>query len=196
MQPTRLTLVCHAATPAQKYARFADDESVVLDWQRDALSLAGRFNKPPQMVCGPELRTRQTASLFGNEATLEPALRDLDMGRWKGQAIDQLDPHAVRAWFADSAGARHGGESVDGLCERTAQWLKQLQTQPGHVLAVTHPFVIRAVMLQVLHMPVEMIYRIDVAPLSCVELRFTGVWRLRLDTHPWLPEHGNIHAPH
>ncbi|WWG86292.1 histidine phosphatase family protein [Pseudomonas poae] len=60
---------------------------------------------PRRWCAAPSCRTRQTASLFGNEATLEPALRDLDMGRWKGQAIDQLDPHAVRAWLADSAGA-------------------------------------------------------------------------------------------
>ena len=63
---------------------------------------------------------------------------------------------------------------------RVGQWLKSLETQPGHVIAVTHPFVIRAAMLYVMQLPVLMFYRIDVEPLSSVELRFNGYWRLRL----------------
>jgi len=31
--------------------------------------------------------------------------------------------------------------------------------------------------------------------LSATELRFNGVWRLRLETHAWPPEHGKIAAP-
>ena len=64
-----------------------------------------------------------------------------------------------------------------------ALWLKSLEGQPGHVLAVTHPFVIRAALLSVMALPMSMFYRIDVEPLSATELRFNEVWRLRLETH-------------
>ena len=183
MQATRLTLICHAVTPLQKQGRFPDDESVALDWQRAALSLADRYPKKPRLVCAPEARARQTAGLYAGEAVIEGALRDGDFGRWKGVDIGRLDSDELHSWLTDSASAPHGGESVDQMCARVAQWMKTLETQPGHIVAITHPFVIRAALLYVMQFPVSMFYRIDVEPLSATELRFNRVWRLRLDTH-------------
>lgn len=182
MPATRLTLICHALTPLQKQGRFADDESVTMDWQGAALSLAGRYKQQARLLCGPEARTRQSAGLFGDNAQVDPALRDLDVGIWKGQAIGQLDSETLNTWTTDSTSEAHGGESVDQLCIRVGQWLKSLETHPGHVIAVTHPFVIRAAMLSAMQLPISMFYRIDVEPLSATELRFNGVWRLRLET--------------
>ncbi|KRP68779.1 phosphoglycerate mutase [Pseudomonas paralactis] len=196
MLATRLTLICHAITPLQKNGRFPDDESVSMDWQSAACSLAGRYKKPPRLLCGPEARTRQTAGLFGAHAEVEMALRDADFGAWKGQNISQLDSEALMAWSTDSACAPHGGESVDQLCARVGRWLQSLETHPGHTVAVTHPFVIRAAMRCVMQFPVSMFYRIDVEPLSAIELRFNSVWRLRLETHAWGADHGKINAPH
>ncbi|WP_395607894.1 histidine phosphatase family protein [Pseudomonas sp. B22129] len=183
MLATRLTLICHALTPLQKQGRFPDDESVLMDWQGAALSLAGRYKKNRRLMCAPEARTRQTAGLFGDDADIDGALRDGDFGGWKGQAIRELESDSLMAWMTDSASAPHGGESVDQLCVRVGQWMKALETQPGHVVAVTHPFVIRAAMLYVMQFPVSMFYRIDVEPLSATELRFNNLWRLRLETH-------------
>ncbi|MBY8949552.1 histidine phosphatase family protein [Pseudomonas sp. SH10-3B] len=183
MQATRLTLICHAATAAQKFARFPDNESVAMDWQAAALSLAERYTKIQRLVCAPEARARQTAGLFGSDALIEDALRDGNFGDWKGQAISQLDGDALMDWMTHSASAPHGGESVDQICARVAVWMKTLETQPGHIVAITHPFVIRAAMLYVMQFPVSMFYRIDIEPLSATELRFNTVWRLRLETH-------------
>lgn len=183
MQTTRLTLICHAVTPLQKQGRFCDDESVAMDWQGAALSMAGRFTKKVRLLCGPEARTRQTARLFGEDAVIEQALRDADFARWKGQDIGRLDSGEVQAWLTDSASAPHGGESVQQVCARVGQWMRSLESQPGHVVAITHPFVIRAAMLYVMKCPISMVYLIDVEPLSSTELRFNRVWRLRLETH-------------
>ncbi|WP_338477043.1 histidine phosphatase family protein [Pseudomonas khavaziana] len=180
MLATRLTLVCHAVTPLQKQGCFPDDESVAMDWQGAALSLAGRYKKQPRLLCGPEARARQTASLFGANADIEMALRDADFGSWKGQDISELDSEALTAWSTDSTSAPHGGESVEQVCARVGQWIKSLESHSGHVVAVTHPFVIRAAMLHVMQLPISMFYLIDVEPLSSVELRFNGRWRLRL----------------
>ncbi len=183
MQATRLTLICHAVTPLQKQGRFPDDESVAMDWQGAALSLAERYKKSPRLVCGPEARTRQTAGLFGAHAVIEDALRDADFGAWKGQDIGHIESAQLNAWLTDSTCAPHGGESVQQICGRVAQWLKSLETEPGHVVAVTHPFIIRAALLNVMQLPMTMFYRIDVEPLAITELRFNSVWRLRLETH-------------
>ncbi|CAI3799655.1 hypothetical protein GLGCALEP_02287 [Pseudomonas sp. MM221] len=74
---------------------------------------------------------------------------------------------------------RRMGESFTVLCQRMASWLASFD-KPGEWLAVTHPMVIRAVLVQVLGCPMSASQRIDVLPLSRLELSFTGQWRLRL----------------
>jgi broad specificity phosphatase PhoE len=183
MQATRLTLVAHASTRAQRKGQFAHDESVEMDWQQAALSQAGRFKGKARLLCGPEARARQTAALFGSNPRVDEVLRDCDFGRWRGLDIHQVDRDELAAWLTDSTCAIHGGESVQQVCERVGQWMQALEKVPGHVVAVTHPSVIRAALLYVMQCPVSMFYLIDVEPLSSTELRFNNVWRLRLETH-------------
>ncbi|MCM8742720.1 histidine phosphatase family protein [Pseudomonas koreensis] len=180
MQSTRLTLICHARTVAQKLSRFPTNEPV----ENQPLArgvLAKQFGSATRLLCGPELRTRQTAEWFGAAPQVDEALRDCDWGRWHGQAIKDLqlsEAAALQAWINDPQVAPHGGESVWQLGERVAAWLHSLQATPGHVVAITHPFVVRAALTQAVQGAA--FNAIDVEPLSVVELRFNGIWRLRL----------------
>jgi broad specificity phosphatase PhoE len=180
VQTTRLTLICHARTVAQKLACFPTNEPVEnIDLAPGAL--AERFDAARRLICAPELRTQQTAQWFGADAQIDEALRDCDWGRWHGKSVKSLqvaEDAALRAWLEDADATPHGGESVPQLCQRVALWLASLQGTSGHVVAVTHPFVIRAALIHV--MRGTAIHDIDVEPLSMVELRFTGRWRLRL----------------
>jgi broad specificity phosphatase PhoE len=181
VQATRLTLICHARTVAQKLARFPLDEPLEMDWQALRLSRCNQFKDAPRLVCGPELRTRQTTELFGSAPGIVDALRDCDFGRWSGVRIGELQKtqaQALQNWLEDPASAPHGGESLVQLGERVGAWLTTLQSTPGHIVAITHPFVIRAALTQVLQGAASNL--IDVEPLSAVELRFHGRWRLRL----------------
>ncbi|WP_137807866.1 histidine phosphatase family protein [Pseudomonas sp. G(2018)] len=181
MQATRLTLICHARTIAQKLARFPTNEPLEMDWQSATGSLSARFKGSPRLMCAPELRTRQTAKLFGNTVETVEALRDCDFGRWSGVRINDLqkdEPEQLERWLADPASAPHGGESVTQVVERVAAWLATLEATPAHVVAITHPFIIRAALTTVLQGSAFNL--IDVEPLSAIELRFNGCWRLRL----------------
>lgn len=180
MQTIRLTLICHARTVAQKLACFPTNEAVE-NSELAAGALAERFAAARRLICAPELRTRQTAAWFGTDAQIDEALRDCDWGRWHGLSIKALqasEDAALQSWLEDPHAAPHGGESVAQLCERVAIWLASLQGIPGHVVAVTHPFVIRAALIHVLRG--SAFHDIDVEPLSMLELRFTGRWRLCL----------------
>jgi broad specificity phosphatase PhoE len=181
VQATRLTLICHARTVAQKLARFPLDEPLEMDWQALRLSRCNQFKGAPRLVCGPELRTRQTAELFSSAPEIVDALKDCDVGRWGGVRIGELqktDPGMLEHWLGDPASAPHGGESLVQLGERVGAWLTALQSTPGHIVAITHPFVIRGALTHVLQGAASNM--IDVEPLSAVELRFHGRWRLRL----------------
>lgn len=143
--------------------------------------MATQLASAGRLLCGPELRTRQTAEWFGAAPQVDEALRDCDMGRWHGQAIKDLqlrEAGALQAWISDPQAAPHGGESVKQLGERVAVWLASLQGTPGPIVAITHPFVVRAALMQVVQGAA--FNAIDVEPLSMVELRFNGIWRLRL----------------
>ena len=180
MQSIRLTLICHARTVAQKLSRFPTNEPVE-NSPLAAGAFAAKFSGASRLLCGPELRTRQTAEWFGAPPQVDEALRDCDWGRWHGQAIKDLqvrEAEALQAWISDPQAAPHGGESVMQLSERVAAWLTSLQGVPGHIVAVTHPFVVRAALMQVVQGAA--FNAIDVEPLSVVELRFNGIWRLRL----------------
>ncbi|MEN2395980.1 histidine phosphatase family protein [Pseudomonas halotolerans] len=182
MHATRLTLICHARTVAQKQARFGLDEPLDAAWLAKRPEPGHGYRNVRQWFCGPELRTRQTAALFGDEAQVVADLADCDLGRWRGLSIDELlkaEPKPLQAWLDDPDAAPHGGESVTRLCHRVAAWLASLEGRSGHLLAVTHPFVIRAALVTVLRCPAAAFNRIDIEPLSTVELRFNGVWRLR-----------------
>ncbi|MGE8154546.1 histidine phosphatase family protein [Pseudomonas vancouverensis] len=181
MQATHLTLICHAKTAVQKLARFALDEPLEMDWQSARLSRCGQLKASAQLLCGPELRTRQTAELFSSDPHVVEALRDCDLGRWAGARIKDLqktESEALLGWTVDPDSAPHGGESLTQLEARMAAWLTSLQSTPGHIVAITHPFIIRAALAHVLQGVSSNL--IDVEPLSAVELRFHGRWRLRL----------------
>lgn len=183
MKSTRLTLVCHARTDAQRLARFALDESLQIDSQAAASSMAERFKSVSTLLSAPEARTRETAALFGPAMQIVEALADCNLGRWQGLRLKDLqrdEPEALRVWLDDPASAAHGGESVVQMQTRVGQWLDQVHSHGGHIVAVTHPFVIRAALLHALQCPPTAFNSIDVEPLSSVDLQFNGRWRLRL----------------
>jgi broad specificity phosphatase PhoE len=184
---SRLTLICHARTPAQKLGRFALDESIELDGTRADQSLASVFKSSARILSAPETRTRQTARLFSAEAEITTELRDCDFGRWQGLRINELqahEPEALLAWISDVDAAPHGGESVAQVCARVGAWLDTLRAplhDQRHVVAITHPFIIRAALLHALQCPARAFNSIDIEPLSVTELRFNGRWRLRME---------------
>ncbi|MFE3634456.1 histidine phosphatase family protein [Streptomyces sp. NPDC059168] len=131
-------------------------------------------------VRAPSLRCRRTAEALGLSAACEPALRDLDPGAWRGRTVDEIagtDPHAFTTWLTDPDAAPHGGESVRRFCRRTADWLDAVADEPGHVLAVTEPALVRAALVHALAAPARAFWRLDVPTLTPVSLTWQrGHW--------------------
>ncbi len=177
MKAIRLTLVSHAQTQAQKVGRFHAEDDGILPRGASVPQPSGIA-----LLTAPERRTRETAALFAATAQVDPRLADCALGRWRGIALKHLqahEPQSLAQWLAEPEAAPHGGESIAALCQRVGAWLQSFDL-PGDWWAVTHPFVIRAAMVQVLGCPLASFQRIDVPPLSRLELSFTGQWRLRL----------------
>jgi len=180
--PTRLSFVCHARTEAQRLGRFPLDEPVEPKGLLKAAELALRLKKPVRILSAPETRAWQTAEALGGEIEIVPELGDLDFGEWQGVALADLqesEPERLAAWVLDPTQAPPAGESVAALCARVGAWLDGFYEE-GHFVVVTHPFVIRAALLHALEAGAASFNAIDIEPLSVVDLRLNGRWRLRI----------------
>ncbi|MGI5221247.1 histidine phosphatase family protein [Nocardia sp. CA-290969] len=177
----KLDLISHGITEALRAARFPADEPLT---PAGRAALADRAFEPPagaRVLVGPERRTRETARLLGLAATPHSRLRDLDAGAWSGAELAALGPAQLHGWRTDPGYREHGGESIRELLERARDWLAELGTAPATAtIAVTHPAVIRAVLVVALDAATESFWRIDVAPGSRTTLHHRGAWTVRL----------------
>lgn len=174
-------MISHGITEALRAARFPADEPLT---PAGRAALADRAFEPPagaQVLAGPERRTSETARLLGLDAAPDSRLRDLDAGAWCGAELAALGPAQLRGWRTDPGYREHGGESVRELLVRAGAWLAELAAAPAAAtVAVTHPAVIRAVLVVALDAPAETFWRIDVAPGSRTRLHHRGAWTVRL----------------
>ena len=180
---SRLVLLCHGMTAAQRGARFADDEPLEDSAAEATTALKSELPAFQRWWTSPALRARETARLLAIEATVALALADNDYGRWKGQSMAEIadkEPKSIAAWLADPSARPHGGESIRDLMTRVGAWLDSQLATGGRSLAITHQAVIRAAIVHVLGAPAPAFWRIDVEPLSLTELSSDGRrWNLR-----------------
>jgi broad specificity phosphatase PhoE len=179
----RLTLICHASTNAVREVAFPADEPIDPQGQAKAAQLAGALRRVDATWTSPALRARQTAAALRLEAMVDPALKDVDLGRWVGRSfadIQEAEPEEIAAWTGRSDAAPHGGESVLALLERISGWLEAIKGQDGRIVAVTHPAVIRAAVVLAIDAKPISFWRIDIAPLCRVSIQGNiSNWTLR-----------------
>jgi broad specificity phosphatase PhoE len=172
---TRVLLVSHAATPAMRQGRFPADDP--LDARGIADAMAWRERMPPVKEAvafsSPAACARDTAQSLGLKALVAPGLADMDYGQWRGRRLAEVAedaPHELATWSRDPSAASHGGESFVQVLARVSGWLDSLN-ETASVVAVTHAPVIRAALIHALNAPPASFSRIEIAPLSVIELR-------------------------
>ena len=180
----RLLLISHAPTAAMPAGRFPADDPLDARGLADAqaaqarlshLSHLAAFNEAPAFV-SPAVCARDTASALGLNAKVDAALADIDYGNWKGRRLADLaaqTPIDLTAWMHDPDAAPHGGESFGQAVKRIGEWLDTLdvaQSNARDVIAVTHAAIIRAAVIHALAASSAIFPRIEIAPLTVVEL--------------------------
>ena len=180
--PTRITLICHAATRATRSAAFPLDEPL----EKQPASASGTvtsLRKVDRCWTSPALCARQTAATLPFAPVIDSDLRDCDYGRWAGRRLRDVqaeEPEAIAMWLTDVSAAPHGGESIANILQRIATWLERRIGENGHHVAVTHAAVIRCAILHAIGATTHSFWHIDISPLSVTELRHDGsrwCWR-------------------
>lgn len=180
--PARITLISHAPTLATKTAAFPCDEPLLEGEDEKIRALRWTAPRAQQVLCGPERRTQQTAQSLGLQSCVQSELSDVNYGNWNGKTFEELqtsDPEGLTVWLSDPYVSPHGGDSLVELITRVDTWMNE-QTSAGHTLAVTHPALIRAAIVNAIQAPPMSFWRVEIAPLSITDLRFNGrAWTVR-----------------
>jgi broad specificity phosphatase PhoE len=190
---TRLLLVSHAATPAQRAGRFPADDPLDARGRAEAEAARTPLALPSDatVFTSPAACARETAAALGLSATPADALADIDYGKWSGQRLADIAdeaPHELAAWTREPDATPPGGESFDQLVRRIGEWLDAQQADvrscnavneaafaaSAHgraIVAITHAPLLRAAIVHALGASSAVFCRIEIAPLSVVELR-------------------------
>ncbi|MFJ5839454.1 histidine phosphatase family protein [Streptomyces shenzhenensis] len=189
--PLRVTFVAAARSSPLLAERFEDDRPLDQAGWDEVLRGAGELRPlaaADLRYCSPTPRSRATGDALGYAPLVQLALRDCDMGRWRGLTLGEAmarEPASVDAWLADPHSTPHGGESLLAFISRVGGWLDTRPAADGRIVAVAEPSVIRAALVYVLKAPPATYWNIDVRPLSATTVTGrAGRWNLRVDGVP------------
>jgi broad specificity phosphatase PhoE len=183
---TRLWLISHASTAAQRSATFADaNEPLDARGLAEANAYAQRARfafdaaREVRALVSPAACARDTAQALGLSAAVAAELADTNYGEWTRMRVVDIAvqaPQALEAWLSDPAAAPPEGESFEAVVARVGAWLDALANDHPTdltVIAITHAAVMRAALIHVLRAPAAAFTQIEIAPLSTIELRYS-----------------------
>jgi alpha-ribazole phosphatase len=181
---TTLDLMRHGEpVGGRKYRGQIDDPLSEKGWAQMRAAV-GDARPWTRIVSSPLLRCTSFAESLSRQhglpLTLDARLMEVGFGVWEGRTADEIEqdaPGTVARFKADPVNARPAGaESLAGFQARVVAGLEALLAQHAgqHVLLVGHAGVIRMALAWALHIPLEHVYRIEVASASLTRLRFDG----------------------
>lgn len=140
--------LCYGQTDVSLASSFADELSAVKGKVPQAT--AESFT-----VSSPLTRCLHLAGHLSKNVIIDPRLSELHFGDWEGRRFDEIEPDLLRHWtdhFVDTAPPN--GESFTDLHQRLGGFWQDLIKQPHEqAFVVTHAGAIRALLAQVLGLP-------------------------------------------
>ena len=180
---TRVDLIRHGEpVGGRKYRGQIDDPLSEKGWTQMRNAIADH-NPWEVIVSSPLSRcaefAREVAERHALPIFFMPGFMEIGFGAWEGLTAAQIQqsmPGALEAFWQDPVGQRPAGAEplVDFQTRIITAWTDLLQQHGGrHILLVCHAGVIRMSLQYVLGMPVENVFRINVAN--------AGITRIEID---------------
>ncbi len=174
----RLLLVRHGETEWNKLGRFQGQEDTPLNprgrEQARETAIAAVTWQPTALYASPLSRTMETAQaisrLVGLPVVPQAGLKELALGELEGVTGEEMRrgwPHVYQTWREDpGAAVMPGGESLGQLQQRAWQAvsaLEQAHADDAVLVLVSHNFALRAIVAQVLGLPLSHFHRMSLS---------------------------------
>jgi alpha-ribazole phosphatase/probable phosphoglycerate mutase len=167
----------------RRYRGATDDPLTAAGWRQMEAAVAAR--SPWQRIyTSPLRRCRAFAEVLGERHTIpvteDARLQELGYGVWEGLTPEELrrqDPEQLTRFFNDPLAHQPAGAEplVDFQRRVLAAWTDILQqSHDEHVLLVAHAGTLRAILGQVLGMPLQNMFRINIGYAALIRIRREG----------------------
>lgn len=116
-------------------------------------------------------------NVANREIQLDARLKELHFGDWEMAAWDTIPRDDFDVWANDyEVLAPPNGETFGQLHQRSKQFVEELAAHAHnqHILVVTHGGLIRAMIAEVLQMPLKRLFRMTIDHASMTQLEFKG----------------------
>jgi alpha-ribazole phosphatase len=160
--------ICYGRSELDVCAGFAH-ELAAIQTKLDGITPAALYSSP-QLRC---LRLAQAMGL--GQPILDDRLMELHFGNWELQAWEEIPRDELDRWASNYVDhTPPGGESFRALHRRVTEFINEIKKMPcaAPVVIVTHAGVIRAMLAEVLQLPLTEAFRFQLA--------FGGVTQLLL----------------
>jgi alpha-ribazole phosphatase len=185
----KLTLVRHTSldiAPSICYGQ--SDVAVSANFENERMTLQKKLAafEFDAIYASPLKRCHQLAQalcadeLFGHESEnikLDARLKELHFGDWEMSPWDAIPREKFDVWADDYANlAPPNGETFSELHARAKSFVEDVSShsQGKHILVVTHGGFIRALIAEVLQMPLKRLFRLTIDHASVTQLEFNG----------------------
>lgn len=185
----KLTLVRHTSlnvSPNICYGQSDVDVSIHFDEELRVLREKLLHKEFDAIFSSPLQRCYKLADALSSDESMSFAVRDiqqddrlkeLHFGDWELNSWDDIPRDIFDAWANDYANlAPPNGETFSQLHTRAKSFVEDVSShlQGKHVLVVTHGGLIRALIAEVLQMPLKRLFRMNIDYASVTQLEFKG----------------------
>jgi alpha-ribazole phosphatase/probable phosphoglycerate mutase len=184
MTTTTIDLMRHGEPVGGRKYRGQNDDALSEKGWRQMWQAVGDFAGWQHIVSSPLSRCAAFSAALGEQRHIpvkrDARLAEVGFGAWEGrtpQQLEQAEPGILQRFKRDPVGLRpEGAEALDAFFARVSQaWLDILREHSGqHVLVVCHAGVIRMALAQVLGMPPENVYRMQIASAAVTRIVVQG----------------------
>jgi alpha-ribazole phosphatase len=128
------------------------------------------------VYASPLQRCTKLANALGlGEAKLDERLKELHFGDWEMQAWDAIPRVVFDTWASDYANSSPpNGESFSQLHQRSVSFIQEVSEHSlgKNIAVITHGGVIRAMLAEVLNMPLKGLFRMVIDHASVTQISF------------------------
>ncbi len=178
---TTVDLIRHGQpVGGRRYRGQTDDPLSEEGWQQ-MWRTVGDCREWDHIVTSPLQRCSAFARELGRQrgipVSVDPRLMEVRFGVWEGHTPDELrgcDPEVLVRFYHDPVRERPpGAEPLTDFFDRVTSGFGALLEQylGRHLLVVCHAGVVRMIVAHILHIPLQSVYRIQVASAGATRLR-------------------------